>query len=286
MQMLQKLIRFARKSRREQFQTARATILGHLAKRGWVVPHLGNDRTAYVIGVFGSGRWYVNDIILKNIGERAKYFRDEMVFPPGPTSMIYSGHSTLRHVCRAALLPEDTLLVLKAVRSGFADMIFVYRHPLDSLLSNWIYWRNYLQHRKISGISQIYNNANDLCADLEQNFLEFKTFADGDPVFFSSSPGLPFLSFPQFVEETELHLQVATLALRLENFVIDPFKEFCKIVEVMTVDLDLSNLRVAPPRTTAYGYLAVKERVSRFRNFIDEMDAETKSRIKNIGYSL
>jgi hypothetical protein len=92
------------------------------------------------------------------------------------------------------------------------------------------------------------------------------------------------LSFPEFVEETELFLPSATLALRLEDFMTDPLKEFSKIARVMSVDLDLSRLRVASPRTKPYGYLAVKEKVPRFRSFIDGLNAETKRRIKKIGY--
>ena len=181
--------------------------------------------------------------------------------------------------------PAVTSRILEAVRSGFADLIFVYRHPLDSLLTNWIWWRTYLRDNSmISGISQVYKNTDDLCADLEQNFFEFKAFAEGDPDFFAAVPGPRFLSFPEFVEETELYLQSATLTLRLEDFMIDPFKEFSKIVEVMSVDLDLSRLRVAPPRTKPYRYLAVKEKVPRFRNFINELNAETKRRIEKIGY--
>ena len=49
-----------------------------------------------------------------------------------------------------------------------------------------------------------------------------------------------------------LFLQSATLTLRLEDFMIDPFGEFSKIVEVMSVDLDLSRLRLDPPRTKAH----------------------------------
>ena len=121
---------------------------------------------------------------------------------------------------------------------------------------------------------------------MEQNFSEFKAFAEGDPDFFAAVGGPRFLSFPEFVEETELYLQSATLTLRLEDFMIDPFKEFSKIVEVMSVDLDLSRLRVAPPTTKPYRYLAVKEKVPRFRNFINELNAETKRRIEKIGYNV
>jgi hypothetical protein len=246
-----------------------------------------NDRTAYVIGLFGTGRWYINDLLRNNIGERAKYFRDTLRFHPGPTSMIYSGHATVKHDSRLQYPPVITSRILESVRSGFADLIFIYRHPLDSLLTNWIWWRTYIRdNRIITGISQVYETTDDLCADLEENFHDFKTFAEGDPEFFAGVPGPRFLSFPEFVEETELHLQSASLTLRLEDFMIDPFKEFSKIVKVMSADLDLSRSRVGPPRTKPYGYLAVQEKVPRFRNFIDELDAETKSRIEKIGYQL
>ena len=245
------------------------------------------DRTAYVIGLFGTGRLYINALILQNIGERAKYFRDEIRLHPGPTSIIYSGHATMRHVSRAQAPPAVMSGVLEAVRSRFADLIFVYRHPLDSLLTNWIWWRTYIRdHGMILGISDVYKNTDDLCADLEQNFPELKAFADGEPNFFAAAPGPRFLSFPEFVEETELFLQAATLTLRLEDFMIDPAKEFSKIGEVMSVDLDLSCLCLAPPRAKPYRYLAVKEKVPRFRSFINELNALTKERIEKIGYSV
>jgi hypothetical protein len=266
-------------------QAARATVRYHLVERGWKVPHRGNDRTAYVIGLFGSGRSYITGLMLQNIGERSEYFRDYIRFHPGPTSMIYSGHATMRHVSRGQALPAVTSRILEAVRSGFADLIFVYRHPLDSLLTNWIWFRIYNRDKTvISGISQVYKNTDDLCADLEQNFSEFKAFAEADSDFWAGILGRRFLSFPEFIEETELYLQSATLTLRLEDFAIDPFKEFSKIVQVMSVDLDLSRLRVAPPRTKPYGYLAVKEKVPRFRNFINGLNAKIKRRIEKIGY--
>jgi hypothetical protein len=226
-------------------------------------------------------------LILNNIGGRAKYFRDMIRLHPGPTPMIYSGHATMRHVSRAQAPPEVMSSILEAVGSGFANLIFVYRHPLDSLLTNWIWWRTFIREdRLISGISQIYKNADDLSGDLERNFSEFKAFAEGDPDFFAGVPGPRFLSFAEFVEETELHLQSATLALRLEDFIIDPFKEFSKIVEVMSPDLDLSHLCVALPRTKPYGYLSVKDKVPRFGDFIHGLNAETRGRIEKFGYDL
>jgi hypothetical protein len=244
-------------------------------------------RTAYIIGLFGTGRRYINELMLQNIGDRAEFFRDGIRLHPGPTPMIYSGHATIRYASRAQRLPAVMKGILEAVGSGFADLTFIYRHPLDSLLTNWVWWRTFIHdNRAISGISQVYKNTDDLCDDLERNFLEFKAFAEGDPDFFSGSPGPPFLSFAEFVEETELHLQSAPLALRLEDFAIDPLKEFSKIVEVMSLDVDSSGFRIAPPLSKPYGYLAVAEKSPRFRSFIGGLDKETELRIERIGYQI
>lgn len=283
MQVLQKLIRFPRKSPGERA----AVVRRYLGNWDWRVPHFGNDRTTYLIGLFGTGRGYIIELMLKHLGKRAKYYRETIHIHTRPTSMIYSGHATMKHVSRAQELPTVTARILGAARSGFADLIFVYRHPLDSLLTNWVWWRTYLKTRdcRFYGISDVYKSRDEICDDLEQNFSEFKAFAEGDPNFFASLPGPRFLSFPEFVEETELYLRSATLALRLEDFVINPLAEFSKIAEVMSVNLDLSRLRVDPPRTKSYGYLAAKEKVPQFRDFVDTLDAETKRRIANIGYT-
>ena len=248
---------------------------------------LGNDRTFYVIGLFGTGRLYVNDLIVHNIGERAKYFRDQIRLHPGPTSMIYSGHVTVQHISRAQSLPVIMKGVSHAIRAGFADSMFICRHPLDSLLTNWAWWRTYLDEgRAISGISSIYKDDDDLCANLEQNFVEFRAFAEGNPFFFAAAPGPPFLSFAEFVEETALHVQSASLTLRFEDFVGDPLGEFSKIAELMGASPDLSRLQLTPPRSKPYRYLVAKEKVPRFKSFIDQLDLQTANKIERVGYSL
>jgi len=276
---------------------ARSTVSSRLYDWGLrPIPHQGHDRTAYIMGLSGTGRWYINEMMMQNIGRRGKCFRDGIRLHAGPTSMVYSGHATIKYICRNQELPAVTSRIFESVRSRFADLIFVYRHPLDSLLTNWVWWRTYVgDSRLISGISQVYKNTDDLCTDLEENFSEFKLFAAGDPGFFAvvphprflaAIPGRPLLSFPEFLEETELYLQAATLALRLEDFTIDTLREFSKIAEVMSENLDVSRLSIAPPRSKPYGYLAVQENVPRFRKFINELDAETKRRIEKSGFSL
>jgi len=249
------------------------------------IPRIGNDRTAYILGLFGTGRWYINEQILQNIGERAKYFKDEICFHRRPTSMIYSGHVTKKYISRGFAQPVTMIRILEAVRLGFAGLVFVYRHPLDSLLTNWVFWRAIVREgRMVAGVTQMYRHAEELSAELEQNFAEFKAFAQGDPRFYTGMSGPPFLSFAEFVEETELHLQYPGLMLRLEDFMFNPLKEFSRIAEILSPGLDMSRVRVVPPRTKPYGYLAVREESPQFRNFIDALDAETRRRIERIGY--
>lgn len=283
MHITRRLARFARRSPYDRAVTLRS----YLGSFSWTVPRFGSDRTAYVIGLFGSGRLYVNGLLLKNIGKRRKYFRDLIRCHEGPTSMIYSGHATIKHVSRAQAPPEVTSQVLDGVKSGFADLIFVTRHPFDSLLTNWIWWRRYLQEDWwVSGISEVFKNNDEFSTELDRNFCEFEDFASGDPHFFRAAPAPHFLSFAQFVEETELFLEVATLTLRLEDFMTDPVKEFSKIVQVMSVDLDGPLPLLPLPNTKPNRYLGVQADVPQFRKFIDRVDDQTKKRMEKIGYRI
>ena len=239
----------------------------------------GDDRTAYLNSLWGAGRQYVMDLTLRNIGNRAAHVRNGIGLYQGPTSMIHFGHSTIKYVSRAHLPPAITNRLLELVRLGFADLIFIYRHPIDSLLTNWICWRNVIRDNSLVVISDAYRSTDDLCAALDQNFSELKALAEGDPDFLAaisngrrfSLPkhfnisGRRFMSLPEFVEETTLFARCSTLALRLEDFAIDPAKEFSKIVEVMSADVDVSRLLLEPPITQPYRYLEVKQKVPQFQ---------------------
>jgi hypothetical protein len=282
-EFIRDFIKFARKPRYER----RFIVRRYFGTWDWRYPRRGNDRTLYIIGLFGSGRGYLNGLILRNFGQRANYFRETIRFHPNPTSMIYSGHATIKYISREQAPPEVTSRILEMVRSQTSDLIFLNRHPLDSLLTNWVFWRVFIRDNfQIEGASQVYKSADDLCADLAKNFSEFKAFADGDPSFFAKLAGPRFLSLAEFVEEAELYCQAATLTLCFENFIADPSREFRKIIELLSLDVNLNCLRIIPPKAKAYGYLTVKDKLPQFRDFINELHPETKKRIENIGYKL
>ena len=287
MQTFDRLCKFARKPAREKLRIVSRKLSSKLPETDWYwkVFSPGNDRTAYLIGLFGTGRLYINDLMMQHTGRRAKYFRDTIRLHQRPTSMIYSGHATLKYVSRGQALPAVTRRILDAVRARTADLVFLYRHPLDSLVTNWVFWRTHLRTRIGLWVGLAYTNLDDLCVDLEKDFAEFESFARGDPAFFAAPRGPRFLTFREFVEETELYLKSATLALRLEDFTSDPAKEFSKIAEVMSVNLDLSRVQIQPPLAKPFRYLALEKAVPRFKAFTDGLDAETKRRIERIGYT-
>jgi hypothetical protein len=255
---------------------------GHLA-----VPAGATDRTLYVVGLYGTGRWYIHELMRRHLGKRADYIRQRIRLHRRPTSMIYTGHSTVKYASRGQRLPIVTERILQAVRAGFADLVFVYRHPLDSLLTNWLWWRTYLREKRIIGsIWEVYKTPAELCAGLETDFQGFKAFAEGDPTFFAATPGPPFLSFSQFVEETCLFIECSTLAVRLEDFADDPRREFLKIAALLSVPIDGNLSKVATPRAMPYGYRALQDDAPRFREFIRGIDSLTKQRIEEIGYSI
>jgi hypothetical protein len=280
----ERLRQFAQKPAREKLRIVRRKMAE--TDWYWKIHSPGTDRTAYIIGLFGTGRLYLYELMLQHIGERAKYLTTTIRLHRGPTSMIYSAHATLKYVSRAQALPAVTRRILEAVRARFADSIFIYRHPLDSLITNWVFWRTCLRIGTGQVVAQIYQNTDDLCADLEKNFAEFESFAAGDPAFFAASPGPRFLSFREFVEETELHLQSASLTLRLEDFSVNPAREFSRIATVMSIDLGVNGSPISPPTTAPYRYLEMQRKVPRLRSFIHRLDAETRRRIEAFGYSV
>ena len=79
-QLVRDIIKFAKRSPHERAFIVRR----YFGTLDWRVPHRGNDRTAYIIGLFGTGRGYVNELMLKNLGKRAKYFREMIRFHSGP----------------------------------------------------------------------------------------------------------------------------------------------------------------------------------------------------------
>src|ERR1700677_476752 len=66
---------------------ARSTVSSRLYDWGLrPIPHQGHDRTAYIMGLSGTGRWYINEMMRQNIGRKGELFSGRA--PPSRRSDI------------------------------------------------------------------------------------------------------------------------------------------------------------------------------------------------------
>ena len=301
MAFLTRALRFARKPLRKQIAIlqgyaidrpqAFVTLARHrLTRLNPPGGNVGSTSTIYVVGLFGSGRLYLNDVICDHIGERARYFRDGLLHDPTPTSMIYSGHMTLRHLATEVNPPQFANRIVASVRSGAGKMIFIYRHPLDSLLTNWVWWRSYVRATaggpELGGfISNSFRSPDELCETVEREWASFEAFAMGDPAFFADLPGARFLSFAEFVEESVLLFEQATLRLPFEAFMTNPYAAFLKVIDVISPEMRLSyTMHIRRPRSQPGTHLLVMKNVPRFNEFVSSISPETKRLMLKLGY--
>jgi hypothetical protein len=122
MQIVQIFRRLARKSPREIVRKA-TSVLGE-KDWYWKVRSPGNERTAYVIGLYGSGRDYLGELLQRHLGARAKYFRSvsgDIRMRRIQTAMVYSGHCTIKYPSIGQAPPEVTSRLIKAAQSRMVD---------------------------------------------------------------------------------------------------------------------------------------------------------------------
>jgi len=308
MAFLRRVLKFARKPPRAQIAILRvysAVLQAYALDRSQAFVALAVHRltrlnpfrgkvssysTIYVVGLFGSGRMYLGDVIRNHIGERAVYYRDELRHESTPTSMIYCGHMTLKHVSTGLNPPEFASRIVESVRSGAGRMIFIYRHPLDSLLTNWVWWRSNVRAGATGPehgafISSSFKSLDALCEIVEQEWASFEAFAMGDPAFFADVPGACFLSFAEFVEESVLLFEQATLRLPFEAFMTNPYAAFVKVIDVISPEMRLScTSHIARPQSKPGTHLFVMKSVPRFNEFVNGIGTETKRLMLKLGY--
>jgi hypothetical protein len=136
------------------------------------------------------------------------------------------------------MAPEQTReLLLCPMREGFHCILFVTRHPVDSLFSNWAWWRRFcdtgIQHQ--GGVKEVFGGNRGLIEDIRSNLPAFLKFMAEGRV-----PSLPndlaegnrFLSFEQMLDESlawmgvpgvvpisfeEIHKHLDTLSKTITN---------------------------------------------------------------------
>jgi len=224
-------------------------------------------KPTYIVGLFGSGRLYIKDLIVNSGLEIAYYFRDGMHDYTGAVPVILSGHVTSMYKSAMCRPPDVGRRLFDRAAARLINLVFIYRHPLDSLLTNWAWFREYLRNQKMtSGIAGAYKSEEEFQRTLNDNIHEFFLFCGGSKDFARSLAGADvdwsFLSLLEFIHETEVFVSHPNVnCFRFEDFKSNPAKEFQRLVSIVAPDLSPESGKVFAPRSLTSRYQsATKER--------------------------
>jgi len=269
----------------DRTQAFEAATLRWLTRGRFYRSNADTTLTVYIVGLFGSGRTYVSSIIENHFYERALDFRDELKHESTPASMIYSGRMTLKYPSSEQNSPDVGNRIVQLVSSGTARLIFIYRHPLDSLLANWVWWRSFLFRRDRGvSISSSFQSLQQLSEFVDREWGSLEAFALGDASFYGSS-GYRFLSLSEFVEESVLLFERATLNVRFEELAVNPYRAFVRLADVISPEMHVRpSLHIQRPNAKPGAYSFVMKTVPRFEAFVNRLSPETKLLMMKLGY--
>jgi len=249
-------------------------------------------KPTYIIGLFGTGRWYLNSLILNSGLEIAYCFLDGINHYYGTVPLILSGHVTSIYETALCGAPAFGRELLSRAAAGLINLIFLYRHPLDSLLTNWAWFRDYLGTGKMtSGIDGAYKAEEKFHRDLNDNIYEFSLFCGGSKDFARIVKGpdanWAFLSLVEFINETEIVVSSPNVhCFRLEDFKSNAAREFKRLLSIVAPDLAPKLDGVPSPRSLSSRYQSAKQNVNSFRSLIGSLPAHIARRLEAMGYSV
>jgi hypothetical protein len=250
-------------------------------------------KPTFINGLYGSGRSYINSLIQKSNLDIAYYFQDrEPRYNLPAVPVIRSGHTTSIYKVAGLYPPDYGRALLERAAAHQINFVFIYRHPLDSLLTNWVWFRHlHISKKMTSGITQVYKSEEDFHRELDSNIYEFSLFCGGSKDFTritkGSEPSSAFLSLLEFVDETEAFMTSPNVqCFRLEDFVSDTAEEFKRLVSIVAPDLIPNLGKVPMPRSSSSHYHSAKKNVSSFRSLIGSLPTDIVRRIEAMGYSV
>ena len=226
---------------------------------------LENDiSSTVIIGLLGSGRTLLNNILDKSISYQ--FLKHEGLENCGFKSripMIYSGHATLKTVSSFQKNPDfSKKKLIEPLANGCHQMIFMLRHPLDSLFSNYFWWQHciLINSAHSLGISSVYRGLDEFIEKIESDIVSFCHFVETGEITKNNNGFGKFLSLNEFIYETFLWSQVPSMnVFKFEDFLDDYLGQIEKLEILLSPNcrLPLSKARILGSRNN-YKYICSK----------------------------
>jgi len=226
-------------------------------------------KSTIINGAYGTGRHYFNYLV-KSQQRLLPYFRDcQQYCYPSKFSSINSTHAFFTLNTPYSWSDLSDFLIPDSLARSQSMLISVVRHPIDCLISNWIWFFNLVKdHSPYTSIADSTFSNDSILADfISTHFSSLQSFVNGDlleRVFdfldFGSCidhrlRGPCFLSFPTFLEEMKAGVNAAHLSFKFESFsdALDP--SLIKFYSSLGLDHDEILLDgIEPPKAEPYRY--------------------------------
>ncbi len=247
-----------------------------------------------VIGLFGTGRNYFSNAFLSH-STLAPLFQDGLASCGmyANHSLICSGHATLRHQSSFQMEPDQTeALLLRPLHDGFHRILFVLRHPVDSLFSNWAWWRRYCEtgtpHN--GAVKEVFGGNMGLIDDIRSNIPAFLSFmAEGSIPSKLGGPAehCSFLSFEQILDESLAWMKIpGVVSIRFEEI----HENLDTVSETITSLLSRrrwGSLVLESPLSTAFNYRQIFRGHPDIQSLVCAgIGKETSDKLARLGYCI
>lgn len=251
----------------------------------------GRVKSTAMIGLFGTGRTYLTDLVLSQpqIGLLLHHSLHS-VGNPSRFPVICSGHATMLRTSSLQHPPAfSEQRLIAPMQTGLHNIVLAVRHPLDALLSNWAWWRHYSQTRTehLLGINGVFGSTERFCADVEANIEAFTAFATNGDLSKLGIEDMTFLSLEEFLDETLAWMNIEGVQImRFEDFTEPSGRQFEALNRCFFPNGDL---RLTPvlPRAKPYPYREIVAASSRIKNVLEELlSPSIREKIAHSGYAI
>lgn len=253
-----------------------------------------NIKPLIVIGLFGTGRTYFSNAFLSN-STLAPLLQEGLASCGvyASHSVICTGHATLKHSSSFQMEPDQTdKLLLCPLRDGFHCILFVTRHPVDSLFSNWAWWRRFcdtgIPHH--GAVKEVFGGNRGLIEDIRSNKKAFLKFMTEGRV--PSRPNYPaevyrFLSFEQALDESLAWMGVPGVVSIMFEGIHDHLDKVSDTITTLLARRRWGSLILELPVSSAFNYRQIFGDYPDIKSLVcDGIGRESSDKLTRMGYHL
>lgn len=234
-------------------------------------------KNTLILSLYGGGRTYLDYLSRHAFGN---YYCEGMILGvPSLTPVVRSGHMWGLRDRFEARGPTHTEKVLESYKKREINIIMIYRHPLDSLITNFVWFFDF-SYRRV--VTNRFDSIEELRAFLHANLSAFKVFVENG----KTPSGVIWVRFKDFLDELIYFRGKIDCQFRYENFFDDKHQELERFYCSLGANKqELSFSKIALPRSHPFRYRAlIGGRSDRLAHYLLDIEAYFGGELGSLGY--